>query len=282
MKKITLILTLVCFTCGISIAQGNLLRGAASVAGRGITTAVTKKAESIAEKKTEAFLNKKFAEYESRLNAELAESQKALALTQDSLMKKMNVPFEDEYAFSTIATSQTIVTNKDGKADTVEMKIYINPTNKDYYGYGLGDMITVIDLKNKVSVVFSNANGEKFYVSYQLNEDTNSKNSGQCADVTTTKLGTKTICGYSCQGYKIPCPAFSGETWVTSSSDFSTSYKNATNSYSNASGFPMLAKGTITNSAGEKTQYFSEVKDVKKNSSTVIKKADYKSAFATE
>ncbi len=216
------------------------------------------------------------------MNAELAESQKALALTQDSLMKMMNVPFEDEYAFSTIATSQTIVTNKDDQADTVEIKIYINPTNKDYYGYGLGDMITVINYKNKVSVVFSNTNGEKFYISYQISEEANSNNTEQCADVSTTKLGTKTICGYTCQGYKIPCPAFSGETWVTSSSDFSSSYKNATNSYSNASGFPMLAKGTITNGAGEKTQYFSEVNDVKKNASFVIKKAEYKSAFATE
>ncbi len=40
-------------------AQGNLLRGAANVAGRGITSAITKQAESIAEKKMKLFLIKK-------------------------------------------------------------------------------------------------------------------------------------------------------------------------------------------------------------------------------
>lgn len=44
----------------------------------------------------------------------------------------------------------------------------------------------------------------------------------------------------------------------------------------------MLSKETITNGAGEKTHYFSEVNDVKKNASFVIKKVDYKSAFSAE
>lgn len=276
MNKKLLFVAILGMICGVASAQPRFGGALESAVKRGVTKAVTKKAESIAEKKTEAFLNRKLAAWERSVNTELQASQQALAMTQDSLRQLMDVPFDAEYSFSTIVKIVTKVTDKDGETSSSDVVIYMNPERSDCYAYEVGELITLMDYKNKVQVLFSTNDTNKVYVSYQISGVIPS---GASNNDSYTKLGTKEICGYTCEGYSVKNSYYSGESWVADSPDFANCYTNATNLYMPTAGFPMLAKGTLVNGE-EKSDYISEVTEVKKNQSFTIKKADYKSAFA--
>ncbi|MCQ2375689.1 MAG: hypothetical protein MJ069_07315 [Salinivirgaceae bacterium] len=274
MNKRLFIVAMLGMICGVACAQPRFGGALESAVKRGVTKAVTKKAESIAEKKTEAFLNRKLAAWESSVNAELKASQQALAMAQDSMRQLMDVPFDAEYSFTTIVKTVTKVTEKNGETTSSDVVIYMNPQRSDCYAYGIGDLITLMDYKNKVQVLFSANDTNKVYVSYQIS---GSMPNGTSND-SYTKIGTKDICGYTCQGYSVKNGYYSGESWVAESSDFVNCYTNATNLYMPTAGFPMLAKGVLNNGEN-KLDYISEVTEVKKNQTFIIKKSDYKSAF---
>lgn len=281
MKRKIIILFACCCCFGFAQAQRSLINGALNSATRGVTNgivngvtnAATKKAESIAEKQMEVFLTKKLSAYEKHLTEESMKYQEAMGAWQDSLIAMSNVPFESEYVFNTVINTDITMTDKTGEKETMPSTYYLTSTG-EYYGYGIEGMITVIDYKNQVMVCFSTSDTSKVYFAYKYTAaPTNTTDEG------VQKIaGSKTICGYSCSGYTIKEPYYTGTCWASTSADFSGKYTNVympKTSY----GFPLYMEGTVTNDAGEQVTYVSETKSVKKNADFKIRKADYKNMF---
>lgn len=281
MKRKFFIFFMCCCCFGFVHAQRSLINGALNSAGRsvangianGITNAATKKAESIAEKQMEVFLTKKLSTYEKYLTEESMKYQAAMGAWQDSLIAMSNVPFEEEYVFNTVINTEITTTDVNGEKESMPSTYYLTSTG-EYYGYGIDGMITVIDYKNHVMVCFSTSDTSNVYFAYKY-EATPST----ASDEGIQKIaGSKTICGYSCSGYKVTQPYYTGTCWASSSADFSGKY---TNMYmpKTSYGFPLYMEGTITNNAGEKATYVSEAKSVKNNETFKIRKVDYKNMF---
>lgn len=279
-RKLIILLASCCCFC-FANAQRSLINGALNSATRsvtngivnGVTNAATKKAESIAEKQMEVFLTKKLSAYEQYLTEESKKYQEAMGAWQDSLIAMSNVPFEDEYVFNTIINTEIAMTYNNGEKETMTCTYYLTSSG-EYYGYGTEGMITVIDYKNQVMVSFSTSDTSKVYFAYKYTAvPTNTTDEG-IQKIT----GSKTICGYSCSGYTIKEPYYTGTCWASTSADFSGKY---TNMYmpKTSYGFPLYMEGTITNTVGEKATYVSEAKSVKKNADFKIRKADYKNMF---
>lgn len=277
MKRKIILLVALCCSVYFANAQRSLINGAlntvANAAAKGVTTAVTKKAESIAEKQMEVYLTKKLSAYEQYLAEESKKYQEAMGAWQDSLIAMTNVPFEEEYVFSTLINTEVTMTDEKGEKETLPCTYYMT-SNADYFGYGVEGMITVIDYKNNVMVCFSSNDTSKVYFAYKY-----TPTSTTASDENLQKLtGSKTICGYTCSGYKIIGVNYTGDCWASTSSDFAGNY---TNMYvpKSSYGFPLYLTGTINGENGEKVNYVSEAKSVKKNASFSIRKADYKNMF---
>lgn len=254
--------------------QGRLLNKALDAANKGVTNAITKKVESVAKKRMEVFLNKKLSAYEQELTEENKKYQAAIGTWQDSLVAMSSVPFEDEYVFNTLVCTDIVMTDEKRETETMECTYYMN-SEAEYYGYGVGSMITVIDYKNGVMVSFSSDENGKIYFAY--------KTSLEALDTETNEqlekfTGEKVICGYSCSGYKIVGVNYNGICWVSSSPDFAANY---TNLYmpKRSQGFPLAMEGVISGEDGHKVTYVSEAKSVKTKESFIIKKSDYKNMF---
>lgn len=277
MKKLFFVLAL---CCGFTVANAQkalldrALNNAVNAAEKGVNKAVTKKVESIAEKQMEAFLNKKLSAYEQKLAEESRKYQEALGAWTDSLVAMSNVPFEDEYVFNTLVNTDVVMTSETGEQETMKCTYYLNK-DAQYYGLGIEGMITVVDYKNSVMVCFSTNDTSKVYFAYKCA----SENIAFPAEVLKPTLGTKTVCGYSCEGYPIKEVYFTGECWVSRSSDLAGLYSNKYIQSVTSEGFPLLSQGTMTNDGGQKVKYVSEAKSVKTNAGFKIRKADYKNMF---
>lgn len=278
-KLFLVLLALGCFS--FANAQRGLINGALNSATRsvtngivnGVTNAATKKAESIAEKQMEVFLTKKLSAYEKHLTEESMKYQEAMGAWQDSLIAMSNVPFEDEYVFNTVVNTEITSTDKNGEKETLPCSYYLT-SDGDYYGYGIEGMLTVIDYKNQVMVCFSNSDTSKVYFAYKYVASPSS-----ATDEGIQKIaGTKSICGYSCTGYKVSEPYYNGTCWASTSADFSGKYTNVYMPKTSC-GFPLYMEGTVTNDVGEKATYVSEAKSVKNNAGFKVRKADYKNMF---
>ncbi|MBQ4214776.1 MAG: hypothetical protein II663_00705 [Bacteroidales bacterium] len=273
MKKIVAVMFALC--CGLCVAQAqrSLINGALNAASKGVSNAVAKKVESIAEKQMEVYLTKKLSAYEQHLAEESKKYQEAMGAWQDSLIAMTNVPFEDEYQFNTVVNTEVVMTNEQGEKETLPCSYYMN-AGAEYFGYGVETMITVIDYKNNVMVCFSSSDTSNVYFAYKY-----TPTSTTVEDESLQKLsGTKTVCGYSCSGYKIIGPMYTGDCWASSSSDFAGNY---TNMYvpKSSYGFPLYMEGVIVGTNGEKVNYVSTAKKVQKNASVKLRKADYKNMF---
>ena len=123
-------------------------------------------------------------------------------------------------------------------------------------------------------VCFSSDEKGKVYFAYK-----NAATQTVVADDAVEKLsGSKTICGYSCSGYKTINPMYNGTCWASTSDDFAMNYTNLylpKTSY----GFPLYMEGTVYGDNGQKLDYTAEAKSVKKNEKFTIRKADYKNMF---
>ncbi|MCQ2958637.1 MAG: hypothetical protein MJ198_00415 [Bacteroidales bacterium] len=276
MKKIYLLFALSCCFFFANAQRGLIngaLNNAANAAARGVGNAISKKAESIAEKQMEVFLNRKLSAYEKHLTEENKKYQEAMGAWQDSLIAMTNVPFEDEYIFNTIINTEIVMTDEKGEKETIPCTYYLN-SNTEYFGYGANESITVIDYKNNVMVCFSASDTNKVYFAYKY-----IATDYTTATENTQKIsGSKTICGYTCSGYTISNMNFNGNCWASNSSDFNGKYTNLyvpKSSY----GYPLLMEGTITGENNSKVKYTSEAKSVKKNAAFKIAKADYKNMF---
>ncbi|MCQ2608686.1 MAG: hypothetical protein MJ197_08380 [Bacteroidales bacterium] len=274
MKKFLSLVFAFCVAMGSVSAQSRLLNKALNAATQGVTNAVTKKVESVAEKQMTLFLNKKLSAYEKHLTEENARYQALVGSWQDSLVAMSSVPFEDEYTFNTIvAMDMTVDDGKNGK-ETIQCTYYLN-ASADYYAYAIENMVTVVDHKNAVMVCFSTEDTAKVYFAYKYVEETVSK-----SDDGLDSFDTKTICGYSCKGYSTNNLYFKGKAYVSNSPDFAG---NAYNRYTMgvaAKGFCLYYEGVATQDDGTKGTYICEAKSVKKNADFKIKKSDYKNMFA--
>lgn len=273
MKKIVVLLVGLSVSVFAANAQGKLLNKALNAAGQGVTNAITKKVESVAEKQMEVYLNKKLSAYEQHLTEENKKYQAAMGAWQDSLVAMTSVPFEDKYVFNTLVNSEVVMVNEQGEKETLACTYYMNK-DAEYFGYGVENMITVMDYKNNVMVCFSSDEKGKVYFAYK-----NAATQTVVADDAVEKLsGSKTICGYSCSGYKTINPMYNGTCWASTSDDFAMNYTNLylpKTSY----GFPLYMEGTVYGDNGQKLDYTAEAKSVKKNEKFTIRKADYKNMF---
>lgn len=271
-RKIVLLLTFCAFGL-FANAQRGLLNNAINAASRGVTNAVTKKVESIAEKQMEVYLSKKLSAYEQHLAEESKKYQEAMGVWQDSLIAMTSVPFEDEYVFNTIVSTEIVTKDSQGSSETLQCVYYMN-NDANYFGYGMENMITVLDYKNNVMVCFSKDDTSNVYFAYKYTPTPQA-----ATDELLEKIaGSKTICGYTCSGYKGTSVSYSGEYWISTSSDFSSNYTNLYLPKTN-SGFPLHMEGVIVGTNGEKVNYVSTAKNVQKNASLKIRKADYKNMF---
>jgi hypothetical protein len=276
MKRKFILIFSICCVFGCANAQrfiSGAINNAANAAARGVGNAVAKKAESIAEKQMEVYLSKKLSAYEQHLAEESKKYQAAMGAWQDSLIAMTNVPFEDEYEFNTLVNSEIVMTSEDGEKENLACTYYLNST-AEYYGYGMGEMLTVMDYKNQVMVCFSTNDTSKVYFAYKYTPvETTASDEG------LEKLAeNKSICGYNCSGYKFIGPLYNGKCWASTSADFNGKY---TNMYvpKNNYGFPLYMVGTIYGENGQKVDYVSEAKSVKKNVGFKVRKTDFKNMF---
>lgn len=273
MKKFLSLVFAFCVAMGSISAQSRLLNKALNAATQGVTNAVTKKVESVAEKQMTLFLNKKLSAYEKHLTEENARYQALVGSWQDSLVAMSSVPFEDEYTFNTIVTMDMTVDDGKNDKETLQCIYYLN-ADADYYAYAIEKMITVIDHKNAVMVCFSTEDTAKQYFAYRYIEEKLPANDAM------ESTGSKTICGYDCKGFKTNNLYFKGTTYVSNSADFAG---NAYNRYTMGvagQGFCLYYEGVATQEDGTKGTYICEAKNVQKNANFKIKKSDYKNMFA--
>ncbi len=274
MKKLILAVVALCFIVCSTQAQGRLLNKALDAASKGVSNAITKKVESVAEKQMTLFLNKKLSAYEKRLTEENVRYQSLVGSWQDSLVAMSSVPFEDEYSFNTIVTMDMSVSDGKTEKETLQCIYYLN-ANADYYAYAIENMITVIDHKNAVMVCFSSDDSAKVYFAYKYVEENISGSNDASAS-----SDSKVICGYDCKGYSANNLYFKGKAYVSNSPDFAGNVYNRYTMGVATKGFCLYYEGVVTQDDGSKGTYVCEAKSVKKNANFTLKKADYKNMFA--
>lgn len=151
-----------------------------------------------------------------------------------------NVKTEDTYQFSTISTMEIRTVKKNGKEEPpVIMNMHFNEDD-EYTGTKFeseemkqedGDLFIIYDFKNAAMIMLMNNEDEKFSFAYDwqqnfepagadslYGEDVNWDDMDEWQDY--KKIGSKTIQGYECDGYRSENDNEIVEVWVTRNAEF--------------------------------------------------------------
>ena len=153
-----------------------------------------------------------------------------------------NVKTEDSYHFNTVTTMKIETVKSDGKSDPPALvEMHFNDegmyTGSKFSGEDIdrqdGDVFIIYDFKNSSMIMLMNAEDDKFSIAYdweqslQQNEMLADNTSQQEIDWQKTeewkgytKMGTKDIAGYSCEGYRSESDYAITEVWVTREASF--------------------------------------------------------------
>lgn len=211
-----------------------------------------------------------------------------------------NVKTEDAYHFDTITTMEIETIKKDGKSDPpVIMDMHFN-TTKMYTGTRFsgeemkredGDLFIIYDFKNSAMLMLMENEKDKFSFGYEWEQTLENAEAGQGEEVDWddvdewqgyTKIGSKNIQGYECDGYRSENSDRVVEVWV--SRDESLGMHNMFKANANAKqvrgkipeDYPygmMMEMTSEDQQSGDKT--IMQVTDIKKNVQVTYAMSDY-------
>lgn len=205
---------------------------AAQKAEEKLAEAVERKAEQMVEESW----NSIFGEWEEGTGGE----GRSPLFTMNS-----NVTTEDTYRFNTITTMEVEMTDKDGKKEPpMTMKMHFNDdamyTGTRYESEEMrqenGDVFIIYDFKNSAMVMLMQSEEDKFSFAYDWQQALEQAEAyeDEPAEVTESdaaegeaeawgnysKIGTKTIAGYNCEGYRSETENAVTEVWLSPEADF--------------------------------------------------------------
>jgi hypothetical protein len=140
----------------------------------------------------------------------------------------------ERYSFSIVSTMTMSSTSASGKDEgTATMKMHFNPAeqytatqviSQDLKDAG-GNAVVIFDLENEAMVMLMEAEGNKFSMAYSFKDAAAAAEKAGAADDVNwdeteswknwTRIGTRTIAGYSATGYRSTDGETTVEMWVT-------------------------------------------------------------------
>jgi len=295
-------ITLLCMVAGLATsAEAQLLNrlkkkakdAAAQKAEEKLAEAVERKAEQMVEESWSSI----FGEWEEGTDGE----GRSPLFTMNS-----NVTTEDTYSFNTITTMEVEMTDKDGKKEPpITMKMHFNDdamyTGTKYESEEMrkenGDVFIIYDFKNSAMVMLMQSEEDKFSFAYDwqqaleqaeaYEEEADAANESGEEEETEewgnySKIGTKTIAGYNCDGYRTETDREITEVWVTREADFGMQRMFGANANSKQlrgkipTDYPqgtMMAMESRNLETGEKITM--QVVDINRNASVTYAMSDY-------
>lgn len=275
-----------------------------------------KKAQDAAEKKAE---EKLAAEIERRAEQMVEKSWNSIfgdmeangeGSDRNPIFKiNSNVTTEDSYRFTTVTTMKIESFDKNGKSEPpMFMDMHFNDdgmyTGTKFSGENMdqqqGDVFIIYDLKNSAMIMLMNSEDEKFSFAYdwqnalqQVEEmETEIENDESYDDEAVEtesedwngykKIGSKTIAGYNCDGYRSENEHTITDVWVNSEVSFGMSRMFQANANAKQlrgkvpSDYPtgmLMEMETKNLKNGEKT--IMKVTDIKENANVVYVMSDY-------
>lgn len=213
-------------------------------------------------------------------------------------LQNSNVVTEDEYHFDTITTMEIQTTNKDGKSDPPTiMDMYFN-TDEMYTGTSFsneemkkedGELFIIYDFKNSAMLMLMANEKNKLSFAYDWNHAMDMVDDSAYVEKDQqqewpeyTKIGTKNIMGYSCDGYKTQTENEDFEIWVSREAEYGMNqlFRAQTNAkqikgtvpdnYPNGMIMEMVSRDI---DSGDVTKM--QVTDIKKNARVRYVMADY-------
>ncbi|SHF90948.1 protein of unknown function [Fodinibius roseus] len=269
------------------------------------------KAKKAAAEKAEEKLSEKVEEA-SRQAVEDSWNAVFGDMSADSASGGMSVPFsmgsnvdtEEAYHFDTITTMEIETTRENGESDPpVIMDMHFNTeeryTGTRFSGEGMkreeGNLFIIYDFNNSAMLMLMENEKDKFSFAYdwkQASEYTaNSAEARQAEDVDWdevdewqgyTKIGTKTIQGYECDGYRSENSDGVVEVWVSRDDTFGMQnmFKANANAKQMRGKIPedypygmMMEMTSEDRQSGDKTVM--KVTDIQKNARVTYEMADY-------
>lgn len=295
-------ITLLCMVAGLATsAEAQLLNrlkkkakdAAAQKAEEKLSEAVERKAEQMVEESWSSI----FGEWEEGTDGE----GRSPLFTMNS-----NVSTEDAYRFNTITTMEVEMTDKDGKKEPpITMKMHFNDdamyTGTKYESEEMrkenGDVFIIYDFKNSAMIMLMQSEEDKFSFAYDWQqameqaealgeemEEVEQDQENVEADNWEgySKIGTKTIAGYTCDGYRSENDREVTEVWVTQEADFGMQRMFGANASSKQlrgkipADYPqgtMMAMESRNLESGEKITL--QVVDIDRNANVTYSMSDY-------
>lgn len=216
-----------------------------------------------------------------------------------------NVTTEDSYRFNTVTTMKIETIDKNGKAEPpVFMDMHFNDDSKytgtRFSGESMdqqqGDVFIIYDFKNSAMIMLMNSEDDKFSFAYdwqnalqqveEMEDDGIYENDAVNKETEDwegySKIGSKSIAGYSCDGYRSENEHTVTDIWVTREADFGMSKMFQANANAKQlrgkvpSDYPtgmLMEMETKDLKSGEKT--IMKVTDIKKNVNVIYEMSDY-------
>jgi hypothetical protein len=233
--------SLLCLTLLASSANAQVLKRlqdkTTGALERKIENKIDQKIEAMTEKMVENTFNSLFAEGEGNAGKGLPFGMNSNAVT------------EDVYKFDIVTTMEMESFKKNGKSEgKTDMLMHFNKSEM-YTGTKIqnedtkksdSDIFIIYDFKNESMVMLMGSEGTKFSMAYDWKEAL--AYAEQMADEeeidwenteewnSYKKIGTKTIAGYSCDGYLSETEEVKTEIWVTREETFGMENMFAANS----------------------------------------------------
>ena len=192
---------------------------------------LTEQVQQAAEQMVEKSWNSIFGEFESD-----SSSFGKLPFKMNS-----NVKTEDEYRFTIKSTMEITSVNEDGSTEPpVLMHMFFNEdevyTGSQFESEEMkkedGELFIIYDFKNSAMLMLMSNDSDKFSFAYDWNQTLESVQTASDSIDTETdeissedwdnyeKIGSKTILGYSCDGYRSENDQQITEVWVSKDADF--------------------------------------------------------------
>ncbi|GAA5523264.1 DUF4412 domain-containing protein [Aliifodinibius salicampi] len=282
---------LIVLLCGVLMSLTFSIDAEAQLLNR-----LKKKAQQAAEDKAE----QKITERVERASEEMVErswnsvfgemSQDSTSGLRLPFTMNSNVTTEDEYHFDTITTMEIKTTGKNGESDpSVIMDMHFNE-NEMYTGTKFkseemskedGDLFIIYDFKNSAMLMLMSNNKDQFSFAYDWKEalehteqDIDEQEETDWDEVDEwqgyTKIGTKTILGYNCDGYRSETENENIEVWVSRDADFGM------NNLFSANANAKQLKGKIPENYPHGMLMEMNTKDLKSGDITTMKVTDIK------
>ena len=298
MKKVFLIAASFMLLFPISISAQISLGSIKQKAGEALGNAIDRKIEQELNKAADRVVNKYWDRVIGKYYAGLYEDADGNQVFPFILSDSVNL--EPSYHFNKIVKIKVDTYKKNGKLDeTMFMNTHTNG-DANYMGTAIEDeesekkdqtIFIINDFKNEAFVLLMESEGEKSRMAYSLvlNEQAVQEMAAEMETEpveevpTAEELGTKTILGYSCQGYGYTSDDDYTEIWVTDEDVFGMNNAFGMNMQSGQqrnvnlpANYPQGSVMEISNTdAKTKEKVVMQVVDIQENASVTYSMDDY-------